>query len=314
MTPGKHIPVLLEEVINFIQPQSNANYIDATLGGGGYTERLLQENKPQGQVMCFDLDQSAILLGQKKFIKDQNRIIFINDNFSKIKTKINEYKFFKIGGIVCDLGYSTLQIEDDRRGFSFKSEGELDLRFSTQTALTATEILQEWSGEKIADILKRYGEEPLAKKIAQLIVTTRQKTKITGRVLREIVERVYVKKWSTPSRIHPATRTWQALRIEVNQELIHLQNFLVDAVAVMPPGSRLAIVSFHSLEDKIVKHYFQQEAKDCICPKELAKCICQHRAQLKILTKKPVVASEQEVSNNPRSRSAKLRVIEKLNN
>lgn len=309
----KHIPVLLAEVLSYIEPQANKNYIDATLGGGGYTEALLKKNAPLGKVMCFDLDSDAILLAQKRLSSWQDRVIYINDNFSTIKSKIDEYKFDKIGGIVCDLGYSFLQIKDRSRGFSFESQGELDLRYNKQASLTGHEIVDTWQENDIARILKDYGEEPLARKIAKLIVSERKKTKITSQILRELIIKAYRQRWSTPSRINPATRTWQALRIAVNDEFNHLKIFLQQAIAVLPKTSRLAIVSFHSLEDKIIKDYFKQEAKDCICPKELSKCICQHRAQIKIITKKPIIPTAQEIQRNPRSRSAKLRVIEKIN-
>lgn len=311
MAQSKHIPVLLDEVLSFIEPQAEKNYIDATLGGGGYTEALLKKNGPVGKVMCFDLDNQAISLVQEKLSIWRDRIIYINDNYSTIKSKVDEYKFNKIGGIVCDLGYSSIQIEDWSRGFSFESQGTLDLRYNQQTPLTGDEILNTWREKDIADVLKNYGEEPLAKKIAKTIVWERKKTKITGQMLRQIVERVYGQKWSTPSRINPATRTWQALRIAVNDEFKHLKIFLNQSLAVLPSGSRLAVVSFHSLEDKIVKEFFKQEAKDCICPKEVVKCICQHQVQLKIITKKPVRPTTEEIRSNPRSRSAKLRVIEK---
>ena len=311
MAQSKHIPVLLDEVLSFIKPQSGKNYIDATLGGGGYTEALLKKTSPDGQVMCFDLDSDAIALVQEKLGLGCDRITYINDNYSTIKSKVDEYKFNKIGGIVCDLGYSYLQIKDESRGFSFESQGEIDLRYNQQTSLTGDEILNTWREENIVQILKNYGEEPLARKIAKLIVIERKKTKITGMILRQIVERVYGQKWSTPSRINPATRTWQALRIAVNDEFNHLKIFLNQALAVLPNGGRLVVVSFHSLEDKIVKEFFKQEAKDCICPKEVVKCICHHQAQLEILTKKPVRPTDTEIKQNPRSRSAKLRVIEK---
>jgi len=314
MTQNIHIPVLLDEVLSFIKPQPGENYIDATLGGGGYTEALLKKTVPDGQVMCFDLDSDAIALVQTKLGLGRERVIYINDNYSTIKSKVDEYKFNKIGGIVCDLGYSYLQIKDESRGFSFESQGELDLRYNQQTSLTGNEILNSWREENIAEILKNYGEEPLARKIAKLIVIERKKTKITGKVLRQIVERVYGQKWSTPSRINPATRTWQALRIAVNDEFDHLKIFLNQAIAVLPAGKRLAVVSFHSLEDKIVKDFFKLEASDCICPKEVVKCICQHQAQIKIITKKPIRPTDKEIKQNPRSRSAKLRVIEKIIN
>jgi 16S rRNA (cytosine1402-N4)-methyltransferase len=312
MTGAIHIPVLLEEVISYIKPKPNEDFIDATLGGGGYTKAILEKNSPHGRVMCFDLDKEAIAVVRSQLNKFFSRVIYINDNYSKLKTKIDEYQFNKICGIVCDLGYSSLQIKDRKRGFSFESEGELDLRYNIETKLTADEILNKWSENEIIEILKNYGEEPLAKRIAREIIFIRKKTKITSRILREIVERVYGRTWRKPSRIHPATRTWQALRIAVNDELAHLKNFLPQAVSVLENGGKLAIVSFHSLEDKIVKEFFKLEARDCVCPKEATICVCHHQASIKILTKKPITASLREINHNPRSRSGKLRVIQKI--
>jgi 16S rRNA (cytosine1402-N4)-methyltransferase len=307
-----HIPVLLDEVLKFIQPKADENFIDATLGGGGYTKAILERTAPNGRVMSFDLDDSAIVVAQTQLSDFFSRIVYIHENYSKLKTKINEYQFNKICGIVCDLGYSSLQIEDKTRGFSFESEGQLDLRYNIKTELTADEILHTWSEKNLVEILKNYGQEPLAYRIVKEILFIRKKTKITGQVLKEIVEKVYAKKWHTPSRIHPATRVWQALRIAVNDEFEHLRNFLPQAIEVMQKDGILAIVSFHSLEDKIVKEYFKTEARDCICPKEATICVCQHKARIKILTKKPVVPSQAEITRNPRSRSAKLRVVQKI--
>jgi len=307
-----HIPVLLEEVIRFIEPRSNQDFVDATLGGGGYTLGLLKKNGPRGIVISFDLDPEAISHAQKRLHSYKDRVIYINDNFDKIKTKINEYKFNKISGVVCDLGYSSLQVEDQTRGFSFDSEGKLDLRFSPQTALTADEILHHWSEKRLADILKNFGEEPLSRSIARQIVYFRKKSKITAKLLKKIVTDLYARRWSKYSRVHPSTRTWQALRIAVNNEFENLKKFLPAAVEIMPKGAKLAIVSFHSGEDKIIKNFFKISARDCICPKEAAVCICQHQASLKILTTKPIKPSANEVEKNYRSRSAKLRVVEKI--
>lgn len=307
-----HIPVLLTEVIGYLKPKPNQNFIDATVGGGGHTQAILERTAPQGKILAFDLDPEAIDIAKAELKQHQKRITFINDNYSKLKTKIDEYNFNKVSGIVCDLGYSSFQIEAGERGFSFNSEEYLDLRYNPNTKLTADEILNKWSETELVKIFKEYGEEPMAVIIAKTIILDRVKTKITGKGLKQITERAYARRWRKPSRIHPATRIWQALRIAVNQEFDNIEKFLPQALDSLLSGGRLAIISFHSGEDRIVKNFFRQEAKDCLCPKEVPKCICQHQSRLKIITKKPILASSKELKQNIRSRSARLRVAEKI--
>jgi len=308
----KHIPVLLTEVINLLQPQSNQTYIDATIGLGGHARAILERTGPQGVLIGFDRDETALRQAQNNLKVFGSRVIYIHDSYSKIKTKINEHSFDKVNGIVCDLGYSSVQVESGERGFSFLDTESLDLRYDRESGITADELLHTASEKELTDILRDYGEETLAYRIAQAICQTRKKTKITGLRLKEIVERVYGSHYRKPSRIHPATKTWQALRIAVNHELDELQVFLPQAVACLQSGGRLAVISFHSLEDRLVKRFFQTESRDCICPKEVPYCVCKHVHSINVLTKKPIVPQEDEVRENPRSRSAKLRVIKKI--
>lgn len=307
-----HRTVLLQQVIELLKPTANQNFIDATLGSGGHTSAILKETAPQGKVMGFDWDPAAVDIAKQNLKSYKDRVIFINDNYSKLKTKINEFKFDKISGIICDLGYSSLQMGALDRGFSFQSQEHLDMRYNPALGLTASDILNKWPMAELEKIFQDYSNEVMARAIAKNIVELRQKTKITGTGLRKIVERVYARRWRTPSRIHPATRVWQALRIAVNNEFANLEKFLPQAVDVLIPSGRLAVISFHSGEDRIVKNFIRQEAKDCICPKEFPKCICNHKVKIKIITKKPIIPTITEIKNNPRARSAKLRVVEKI--
>ncbi len=312
MAPSSHQPVLLAEVIHYLNPQPNQNFVDATVGMGGHARAILERTAPAGKLLALDWDPDAIAQAQENLRQFESRIIFVNKNYNQLKEVVYEYQFSKISGIVCDLGYSSTQVEDGERGFSFLSKGILDLRYSPTTELTADYILHHFSEEQLKKIFKELGEERLAGRIARAIVRKRKEEKITGEVLSKLVGEIYKQYFKKPSKLHPATKVWQALRLEVNKELDSLSAFLPQAVSVLEPGGRMAVISFHSLEDRIVKKFFKQEATDCLCDKRLPQCICQHRAQLKIITKKPVVPSVEEIEQNPRARSAKLRVAEKL--
>ena len=313
MISREHQPVLLAEVINYLDPQPNQNFIDATVGLGGHLRAILDRTAPQGKALAFDFDPEALSLAQAKLSQYKDRVIFINKNYSELKQVVYEYKFSPINGIVCDLGYSSAQVEDERRGFSFSVKGPIDLRYNPSQKITADYLLHHLSEEELTEIF-RQGDERLARSIVKAIIKKRKEARITGEVLNEIVKRTYKRFFKKSSKIHPATKVWQALRIAVNNEFENLQKFLSAAVEVLAEGGRLAVISFHSAEDRIVKNFFRQEAKDCICDPRLPQCICQHRATIKIITKKPVVPSEDEIRRNPRSRSAKLRVIEKIKN
>jgi len=313
-----HIPVMLEEVIQGLNLQKGKNYIDCTLGGAGYTLKIAQ-NIGDGKVLGIDLDTKAIKNAEEKIKKSKiKNIILTHDNFknlSQIVKKNFKQEWIKnIGGIIFDLGLSSAQLEDRSRGFSFLVDAALIMNFNQEAEenKTADYILNNYSEKELAEIFEKYGEERFAKRIARGIEEQKQISPIkTTFQLVEIIKKVVPKKFHY-AKIHPATKVFQALRISVNDELTNLLLVLKDSLALLPSGSRLAVVSFHSLEDRLVKNFFRQEAKDCICPPSYPACRCQHKARLKILTKKIIQPTEQEVESNPRSRSAKLRVAEKI--
>lgn len=312
MAVTQHVPVLLTEVLHGLQPQPGQMFIDGTLGGGGYTRAIAAAVGPTGQVVAIDRDSNALELFTAAGVP--SNVTLVHDSFAHLDQICDQTGPSNYAGIVCDLGLSTDQLSDRARGFTFTGAETLDMRFDTEsTEPPAADILNTWSVQQLRLMLATAGEEPLALPIARAIVSTRTSTPITTpEQLAQIVAGVYHQHFSRPSRIHPATRTFQALRITVNGELDALRDFLPQAVSTLAPGGRIAIVSFHSLEDRIVKDFFRQASRDCLCPPNSPICRCGHTAQLKIVTKKPIVPSSKELVANPRSRSAKLRVAERL--
>jgi 16S rRNA (cytosine1402-N4)-methyltransferase len=291
-----HIPVMLDEVVHFLQPKKAGLYIDGTLGGGSYTEKISEKVGARGKVISIDLDPMAIDNFSKK---DLGNVVLVNGNFSDLKRIALENDIKDVDGIVLDLGLSSAQLGDDSRGFSFLKDAPLDMSFGPQVEGDSISIVNSYNFKDLERIIKDYGQERWAKRIAENIVLRRKKEKIK-RVddLLDIVSASIPRKF-WPRRIHPATKTFQALRIETNKELDNLKSFLPVAIDLLRSGGRLVIVSFHSLEDRIVKIFF----------KDLFKS---ENKVLEILTRKPLVPSESEIKENPRSRSAKLRAIEKL--
>lgn len=312
--PYEHTPVLLKEAIDYLNIKPGDTVIDGTLGGAGHAQEILKRIQPAGFLLGFDLDPAAVAASRARLLKISKNYKLINDNFAKIEIYGKQLEFLsKVSAILLDLGVSSYEIRDAGRGFSFQKPDELlDLRLNPNSSLTAADILNSYREEEITEILKEYGEEPLAKIISRRVCFHR-KTKKIEKVsdLLKIVAEAYAGK-RKPKKIHEATRTWQALRIAANDELYNLKHFLPAAIKLLKPGGRLAIISFHSLEDRIVKHYFQQESKDCLCSPEMPLCQCGHKKQIKILTKKPITPSNKEIVKNPQSRSAKLRAIAKL--
>ncbi len=295
-----HIPVLVGEIIEYLDPQPGENFIDGTCGAAGHTLAILEKNYPNGKIMCFDWDSETLDRAKKNITdKDANlleRVTFINDSYVNFKKGTIENNFSPINGILLDLGFSSDQLEASGRGFSFLKDEPLDMRYSRLNDLPAREIINHWQPDEIEKILKEYGEEPWARKISEAIVSFRKvKTILTTKELLSVIAAAIPRKLQH-ARIHFATRTFQALRIAVNDELGNLQRSLPEAIDILASGGRLAIISFHSLEDRIVKNFFREQAK---------------AGQGKILTKKPIIAGEAEVQVNPRSRSAKLRVFKK---
>ena len=312
-----HQPVLSDEVIHYLRPSRGGKFIDGTLGGAGHTARILERIWPDGQVLGIDLDPIAIAASRQAIQKNKNNLIIVQDNFKNINKIAHVHKFNKIDGILLDLGLSSGQLSDQKRGFSFLAEGDLDMRFggsaSDAAGLKAQDILNHYSQQDLIGIFKNYGEERLALTIAKKIIESRKVKSISAPAeLVSIVSDVYRKHYRVQSKTNPATKIFQALRIAVNDELNNLRTVLPEAVALLKAGGRLAIISYHSLEDRIVKDFFKQESRDCLCSPETPVCVCGHKRSLKIITKKPVVPSSREVVDNPRSRSAKLRVAEKV--
>jgi 16S rRNA (cytosine1402-N4)-methyltransferase len=309
-----HKSVLLEEVIEYLDPKPNQNYIDGTIGAGGHAERILEKTGPHGKLIGFDLNTEAIKQAIKRLKKYKNRVTLYHSNYSKLERIAYEQPdVHKISGILLDLGISSFQLESQSGGFSFQINGPLDMRFGgPDQRVTAAEIINKWTEKELINILQSYGEERHSWAIAQEIVKTR-KTKIisTTSELVQIIEKVYSNK-PKPKKIHPATKTFQALRIAVNEELDSLRLVLPQALNMLSPGGRLAIISFHSLEDRIVKQFFRQESRGCLCPPEFPVCRCGHKAQLTLITRKVITPSLEEIKQNYRARSAKLRVAEKI--
>lgn len=323
MESTKHVPVLLKEVVKYLAVKKGAVVVDATLGGGGYARVLLEGVGEQGQVIAFDVDSQAIERVRSSFSGNLPRnLILEKANFSDIREVLEKLSIKKVDAIVADLGFSSDQMEDARRGFSFMQEGPLDMRLDQSAERSAKDILARADEKELTELFFR-SDEPEARRIARAVVTARQEKPLqTTRELAELIEEVYPKKKTLrlnsgrlvlrSSRIHPATRTFQALRMEVNREIEHLRTFLETATQCLKPGGRLAIVAFHSGEDRLVKHFFRKRAKGCICPENFPQCVCGETSGLRIITKKPIMPEEQEEKRNPRSRSATLRVAEKV--
>ena len=289
-----HFPVLTKEVLEFLNPRLGENFIDCTVDGGGHAREILKKISPDGKLLGIDLD-SEMIKNTRLEINDEN-LILVNENFKNLKKIIEEKKFSRVSWILIDLGWSSTQIEKSGRGFSFLKDEPLDMRYSS-SGMTAAEAANQLSEKDLADIFWQYGEERFSRRIAKKIVEARKKKRIlTTFDLVEAVKTAVPRSYER-GRIHPATRVLQGLRIYVNQELENLKEVLPQAVEILAPGGRLAVISFHSLEDRIVKNFFREMKKE---------------GRLEILTKKPVVPSDEEIKLNPRSRSAKLRVCRKI--
>ncbi|MCL5093905.1 MAG: 16S rRNA (cytosine(1402)-N(4))-methyltransferase RsmH [Patescibacteria group bacterium] len=311
MAEIKHIPVLLNEVIGFIKEDTGL-VVDATVGFGGHAESILMKF-PKIKVIGIDQDKEALDFTKERLEKFRERVQFEKGNFRNLSEILTSLGIKKgtLDFIIADLGISSVQVDRPERGFSFK-KGPLDMRMDQSLKLTAGEIINERKEKELVRIFKEYGEEIFAKKIAKRIIERRKEKEIeTTEELREIIISVLPKSYIRKLKIDPATKVFQALRIAVNDELNALKEFLPQALESLKVGGRLGVISFHSLEDRIVKNYMRIESKDCICPKEKIICDCKHIKRLKILTKKPLIPSEKELKQNPRSRSAKLRVAEK---
>ena len=313
-----HIPVLCDEVLDFLKPQSDGVYVDGTVGLGGHSYAILNASAPNGRVIGIDLDLEALTIAKERLQPFEHRCSLINGNFAKMPVLLKDHSICAVDGVLLDLGVSSLQLDTPHRGFSFNHDGPLDMRMGTsdrldanqEVAPAAMQVVNDSSIDTLAAIFKRYGEERFARRIAARIVEARQQMPITTTThFAEIVKNAVPQK---TSKIHPATRVFQALRIHVNRELENLKVGLDVAVSLLKPGGCLCVITFHSLEDRIVKQRFRTCASACICPPKTPICICRHKPSLQILTKRPIAPDASAVRHNPRARSAKLRVARKL--
>ncbi len=302
-----HQSVLYQQIILALRPQSPERYIDCTIGAGGHAWGILDASSPDGELLGLDLDPQALALASQRLAVFGPRAILVQASYTTLTEQLRRLGWDAVHGIVLDLGVSSMQLDTPERGFSFQSEGPLDMRFSPAQAVSAADLVNNLPENDLADILWRYGEERLSRRIARAIVQSRPL--YTTRELAAVVARAA---GHGSGRIHPATRTFQALRIATNEELQGIEQVLPQAVAALKPGGRLAVISFHSLEDRIVKHYFRRESRDCICPPGQPVCTCGHTAVIKEVNRHPIEAGEQEIHTNPRARSARLRIAEKL--
>ena len=306
MAHTPHQPVLYHEIILALQPKNKGLYVDGTLGAGGHARGILEACAPDGRLLGLDVDPQALALARKTLAPYGERARLMQASYDSLTETLRTIGWEKLDGILLDLGLSSMQLDTPERGFSFQHDAPLDMRFDPASPTTAADLVNTLPGDELADLIYVYGEERASRRIARAIVRARP-LQTTGQ-LAAVIESVLPRR----GRIHPATQTFQALRIAVNQELDRVETFLPQAVAALKSGGRLAIISFHSLEDRIVKEYFRRESRDCICPPRQPICTCGHTATLKEISRKPITPGEAEIAANPRARSAKLRVVEKL--
>jgi 16S rRNA (cytosine1402-N4)-methyltransferase len=309
-----HLPVLVDEVIEMLAPAAGSLHIDATLGGGGHTERILEAARPDGRLLGLDADPAAIARVEARLrARYGDRLVLRQANFRELASVAPSAGFPVVDGCLFDLGLSSYQLADRERGFGFRTGGPLDMRFDPSRGVPAAELLASLDAAELTALFRRYGEEPKAPRIARAIVDARRVAPVaTAEELAALVERVVPPNPRVRRRTHPATRVFQALRIAVNEELEALQAGLAAALDLLRPGGRLVVLSYHSLEDRIVKRFFQAERRGCVCPPELPVCVCGHEPEAELLARRAVKPSEEEMERNPRSRSARLRVARKL--
>ncbi len=307
MATHTHIPVLVDETLNALQVQPGGRYIDCTLGAGGHAAAILEQSSPGGQLLGIDADPEAVKIARARLEAYSGSTLLLNDNFTNLEAICIKYDFLPVHGILFDLGLSSLQLNDGSRGFSFQHDAPLDMRFSPSQEVTAADIVNTFAESKLAYLIKTYGEERQSRQIARHIANQRP-IKTTLQLARTIERAIGGRR----GKIHPATKTFQALRIAVNHELEHLEVALKQAINLLGFEGRLVVISYHSLEDRIVKQFMQQESRGCICPPGTPTCICGHTAHLKLINKRVITASPAEVQLNPRSRSAKLRAVERI--
>lgn len=307
-----HITVLKEEAVEGLHIRPDGIYVDCTLGGAGHSASIAARLGDQGRLIAIDQDETALANAREKLADYKDKVTLVKSNFRHVKKVIEELGLPGVDGVLFDLGVSSPQLDVGERGFSYNEDAALDMRMDLQAPLTAHEIINEWGEEEIARIIWQYGEEKFSRKIARKIIQEREKAQIetTGQLVEIIKDAI-----PAPARRtgpHPAKRTFQAIRIAVNDELGAFEEAIADAVAILNPGGRVSVITFHSLEDRICKQVFQGFAQGCICPPDFPQCGCGRKPTIKLITRKPIVPSDTELEMNPRSRSAKLRVAEKV--
>lgn len=307
MPSENHVPVLYEAVLAYLALSPGNHVIDGTLGGAGHAAGLLLAIAPEGRLLGLDRDPEALARARERLAPFGQRAVLVQSSFRELRAVAQMYHFVPADGVLLDLGLSSHQLASPERGFSLFKEGPLDMRFDPTQGTTAADLVNGLPTEELAEILYRYGEEKQSRRIAQAIVAARPLG--TTRELAEVVAKA---KGGRRGRIHPATKSFQALRIAVNDELGALEEVLPQALEVLRSGGRWAVICFHSLEDRLVKRFFRSQEQDCICPPEQPTCTCQHQPTLRVITRRPVRPDDKEITQNPRARSARLRVAEKL--
>ena len=312
MNTFSHTSVLLEETIDGLNIRPDGIYLDGTLGGGGHSLEIVKRLSDKGRLIGIDRDQEAIEAATKRLSEYSQRVNIVRANYGEFRNVLSALQIDQVDGILLDLGVSSHQFDDMSRGFSYREDAPLDMRMDQRQEMTAADIVNSYSEQELYRVIRDYGEEPFAKNIAKFIVREREQEPVTTTF--QLVECI---KQAIPAKIrekggHPAKRTFQALRIELNGELLVLQNSLSEMVDALRPGGRIAVITFHSLEDRIVKNTFRTEEKPCICPPDFPVCMCGRKSRGHVVTRKPVIPSEAELEANPRSRSAKLRIFEKI--
>ncbi|MBI3801334.1 MAG: 16S rRNA (cytosine(1402)-N(4))-methyltransferase RsmH [Deltaproteobacteria bacterium] len=306
----RHLPVMLSEVLALLRPRPGADFLDGTLGGGGHAAALLEASAPAGQLLGLDRDDQALSIAARRLAPFSGRFILLHENFSHARSVLSRYGYEGVDGVLLDLGFSSFQIESGERGFSFLRSGPLDMRMDQREECCAADVVNQASESELKRIFRELGEERAAGTLARALVHARTAAPITTTShLVEVIERIV--KRTPHTHLHPATRVFQALRIRVNGELEHLAAFLNDGYRLLRPGGRMVILSYHSLEDRLVKEAFRYWAATCHCPPQLQVCACRWSPQVRILTPKPLTPTPVEIALNPRARSARLRAVER---
>lgn len=307
----KHISVLLDETIDGLDIKPDGIYVDGTLGGGGHSYEILRRLSPKGRLIGIDQDGEALKAAGERLKKFENQITLVRSNYCEIDKVLKELNVEKVDGILLDIGVSSYQLDNLERGFSYKSDAPLDMRMDTRQELTAADVVNTYSENELFKIIKDYGEDKFAKNIAKHIVLARKEKPLeTTKELSEVIKRAIPMKVQAKGG-HPAKKTFQAIRIEVNQELTVLKESIDKMIDLLKPNGRICIITFHSLEDRIVKTKFRENENPCTCPPNFPVCVCGKKSKGKVITRKPIIPSEDEIEENKRAKSSKLRIFER---